>query len=198
MSIDEEKVKPKKKKRISVAAAKSKGRRLQQKTAKAISELLEIPYGKDELIASREMGQSGTDVRLIGEARKKFPYSIECKQCEKWSVFSWVDQAKSNQETNTDWLLICGRNNFPPVVVIDWTAYYYLTRRLPGYKIEGRGIYDKKAWKLPHWVELARAKDKNKEPWSIHCRKGEEYVVAVMDFDHFFEMQKLLLSSSAA
>lgn len=45
--------------RISVAAAKAKGRRYQQEIAAAISELVDIPWGKDELIDSRQGGQNG-------------------------------------------------------------------------------------------------------------------------------------------
>ena len=80
----------KKKKRIKISSAKAKGRNLQKWVCGKISKLLNIPWGKDELIASREMGQSGTDVRLIGEALEKFPYSVECKWQETWSIPAWV------------------------------------------------------------------------------------------------------------
>jgi hypothetical protein len=85
------------KKRIKTSSAKAKGRNLQKWTCQKISELLGIPWGKDELIASREMGQSGTDVRLVEEAQERFPFSVECKYQETWSVPSWIKQAKKNQ-----------------------------------------------------------------------------------------------------
>ncbi len=94
-----------KKKRISVQSAKAKGRRLQQWAMRKISELTGIPCGKDELIASREMGQSGTDVRLIGKAQKVFPWSVECKNQQTWSIPKWIIQAKENQKKGTNWLL---------------------------------------------------------------------------------------------
>ena len=84
-------------KRISVRSAKAKGRRLQQWTAKQISDLSGIPCGKDEEICSREMGQSGTDVRLSKNVKKLFPYSIETKCQERFNVVSAIEQAKSNK-----------------------------------------------------------------------------------------------------
>jgi len=182
-----------KKKRISVSSSKSKGRRLQQKVAKLISELLDIPWGVDELISSRIMGGTGVDVALIGEAKRRMPYSIECKAQEKWSVFSWINQAKANQMPGTDWLLICSKNNFKPVVIIDWEVYYYIHSKVPDFKIKTGGIYDFKAWKLQSWIEKARSQNK-KEPWVMHCRNSEKYVVAVMELSHFFDLLKTIPS----
>ena len=122
--------KPDKKKPISIASRKQKGRNLQKWTAKKISELLSIPCGKDELIASREMGQSGTDVRLIGEALKRFPFSIETKCQEKWSMNQFIQQAKANQMDSTDWLLIVKKNHDKPVVVMDADSFFNLLERI--------------------------------------------------------------------
>lgn len=107
------------KRKISVSAGKAKGRRLQQWAAKWISAITNIPWGKDELIASREMGQSGVDVRLIGEARKLFPFSVECKNQEKWAIHQWIEQAKQNLLPDTAWMLIAKRNHMDPVVIMD-------------------------------------------------------------------------------
>ena len=87
-----------KKVKISIASAKAKGRRLQQFICTKISDLLNIPWGKDELIASREMGQSGTDIRLIGTAKKRFPYSVECKWQETWSIHSFIRSEEHTSE----------------------------------------------------------------------------------------------------
>jgi len=119
-----------KKKRISTSSAKAKGRGLQQWVAEKISDLLFIPWGKDEMIASREMGQSGTDIRLIGEAKKRFPFSVECKFQESWSVHSWIEQAQANQDKNTDWLLVAKRSRKPPVVIMDAVVFFKLLEKL--------------------------------------------------------------------
>lgn len=115
---------------ITIASAKAKGRNLQQKVAKKIGELLNLPVGPDELIASREGCQNGTDVRLIGEAKEKFPYSVECKAQETWSVHSWIEQAKKNQEKGMEWLLVCKRNHSHPVVVMDMDAFFKLYEKV--------------------------------------------------------------------
>ena len=119
-----------KKKRISTSSAKAKGRNLQQWVCKQISELLDIPWGQDEMIASREMGQAGTDVRLIGEAKKKFPYSVECKCQETWSFPSWIIQARKNQAEGTDWLLIVNKNYHAPTVTMDAVKFFELLEKV--------------------------------------------------------------------
>ncbi len=115
---------------ISIASRKAKARRLQNWTAAKISKLLGIPWGKDELIAPREMGQSGTDVRLIGDAFKGFPFSVECKSQETWAIPSWIRQTISNQKKDTDWLLVCKKNNEKPVVVIDAELFFKIYERI--------------------------------------------------------------------
>jgi len=115
---------------ISVSSRKAKGRRLQSWAAKAISKITKIPWGKDELIAPREMGQTGTDVRLIGEALKKFPFSVECKYQETWALPSWIKQAKENQKEGTCWLLICKKNFGDPIVVIDAEVFFEIYKRV--------------------------------------------------------------------
>lgn len=115
---------------ISVAARKAKGRKLQKWVAKAVSKLTGIPYGKDELIESREMGQAGVDVKLIGEAREKFPFSIECKAQESWSVPAFIEQAKQNNMVGTDWLLFMKRSDEPVVVVMDANAFMRLMKHI--------------------------------------------------------------------
>ena len=105
---------------------KAKGARLQNWIRDKISEVTGIRAGKDELIASRPMGQSGTDIILIGEAAKKFPFSVEAKNQENFSLAKWVEQARANQKEGTDWLLIMGKNRFKPIVCMDADAFFKL------------------------------------------------------------------------
>lgn len=120
----------KKKKRISVQSAKAKGRNLQNLVGKKIAELLGMPFGKDELIASRPMGQAGTDIVLKGEAADSFPFSVECKCQESWSIHAWIEQARKNQEDGTDWLLVCKKSRKDPVVVMDMNTFFGLLESL--------------------------------------------------------------------
>lgn len=113
----------------TIKARKAKGRRLQQWVAEQISSILGIPYGKDSDIESREMGQSGTDIKLYGEAQERFKYSVECKSAERWDIHNSIKQAKSNQKKDTDWLLIMKRSREEPVAILSAEAFFRLYRR---------------------------------------------------------------------
>jgi hypothetical protein len=115
---------------MKTASSKAKGRRAQDWVADKIGELLNLPVGRDQSIAPREMGQNGTDVRLIGEALKSFPYSIEIKNQEKWSIISWIKQAKTNLIKDTNWLLFCKKNRHEMVVVLDANHFFEIMARL--------------------------------------------------------------------
>lgn len=112
---------------ISVAARKAKGRGFQQWVCKKISELLNIEWGYEDekLIQPRLMGQGGADVVLRGEARKRFPYQVECKRTEKWDVPGAVKQAKKYTKED-NWLLFMKRNREDPIVVMDANKFFEL------------------------------------------------------------------------
>lgn len=122
------------KKRITVSSAKAKGRNAQQWVAKKIGELLNLPWGYDEQIAPREMGQSGTDIRLVADAKDLFPWSIEIKNCESWNVPAFIRQAKENQLPGTDWLVVMKKNNHEYVTVLDAEVFFDILRLMRGSK----------------------------------------------------------------
>jgi len=107
-----------------VSSRKNKGRKLQQWVAQKVSELTGFEYGKDKPIESRPMGQSGPDLRLDSNVLYKFPFSIECKNQENWKMHQWIDQAQKNRLPNTDWLLVCKRNQKNPVVIMDAEVFF--------------------------------------------------------------------------
>lgn len=127
---------------MKISSRKAKARQLQQWAAKKISRLIKLEYGVDQPIASREMGQSGTDVRLLPEALERFPWSVECKRQENMSVPSWIKQAQSNLLPHTDWLLICKRNREKPIIILDADVFFEVLKRIPkkrkGRKKRGR------------------------------------------------------------
>ena len=125
-----------KKKSISIASRKAKGRNLQNWVAKKISDTLNIPCGKDELIQGREMSQSGTDIKLYGEAKKKFPFSCECKCQETFSIPAWVQQAKENKTKDTDWLLFCTKNRFDKIVIMDANVFFDIWKKVINERIK--------------------------------------------------------------
>jgi len=115
---------------IKPRSAKNKGKKFQNDIAKRISKLLGLPWGKDECIASREMGQAGTDIRLLADAKYRFPYSIECKRCENMSVPAWIRQVKKNKAKGTDWLLFCKRNHEDGIVILDIDVFFKILERI--------------------------------------------------------------------
>ena len=96
-------------------SAKAKGRRLQQWIRDLLIEKLEV---QPEDIESRSMGAGGEDLIMARAARKKFPYSIECKNQEKVNIWDAYDQA---QENSGDYepIVVLKRNNTKPLVLID-------------------------------------------------------------------------------
>ena len=125
-----------KKKRITVASAKDKGRRLQKWVCSKISELTGHEWGSngdDCPIESRPMGQSGTDVRLEAHVQELFPFSVECKWQENWSVHAWMEQAKANQGKDATWILFIRRNDMKPfsLAVLDAEVLFNLLSLVP-------------------------------------------------------------------
>ena len=120
---------PKKKRKITIRSAKNKGKRFQNWIAEQFSNISGIPWGQDEDIESRQMGQGGVDIIFRSDAKKLFPYSIEAKNCERWSVPAWINQAKNNQGKNTDWLLFITKNRYDKVVVMDAKLFFKLIKK---------------------------------------------------------------------
>jgi len=113
--------------RISVASAKTKGRNLQKWACEKIAALLGVSWGYGDFccIKPRNMGQSGTDVIIPESYIDKFPFAVECKSGEHWNIKSAMEQAKSNQKKNTDWLLILKNKSMKvPIIVIDADVFF--------------------------------------------------------------------------
>ena len=87
----------KKKKPISIASRKAKGRKLQRIAAEYISKVTGIPIEKDGNIDMRLMGDSGRDVILRGKAKELFTFhGIECKFHEKLNIWQAIKQAEEH------------------------------------------------------------------------------------------------------
>uniref|UniRef100_A0A6M3KCE0 Uncharacterized protein n=1 Tax=viral metagenome TaxID=1070528 RepID=A0A6M3KCE0_9ZZZZ len=108
----------------TIKSRKARARKLQNWIAQQISDLLGITWGKDELIAPREMGQAGVDIRLIGEAKEKFNFAIEAKNSESWTLPSAISQAKDNQGDFENWMVVLKKNNMKPIVVLDAEEFF--------------------------------------------------------------------------
>jgi len=115
---------------IKIASRKGKARELQKWVANKVSEITGIPCGKDQLIESREMGQSGVDVKLIGKAKEIFPFSIECKAQEKLNLYDAIKQAITNQREGTTWLLFSKKKNTKPIITMDAQEFFNIYSHL--------------------------------------------------------------------
>lgn len=116
--------------RLTHNSRKEKAKRPQKWAAQHISELTELPMGKDEPIESREMGTTGPDVRLDSQARLLFPFTCECKCTEKFNLQAAIKQAKANAYSSTDWIVIHMRNDEKPTITMDGEAFFRLLHRL--------------------------------------------------------------------
>lgn len=79
---------------MRTASAKQKGRRFQQ----LVSSFFQS-YGiklQDDDVRSASMGAPGEDILFSPAARKQFPFSVECKNVEKLSIWSAIEQAREN------------------------------------------------------------------------------------------------------
>ena len=123
------------KKRITISSAKAKGRNLQYWICEKISKLINIPFDQQDdscLIHSREMGQHGKDIILRGEAQILFPYSVESKASESLNLMETIEQSESNQDKNTDWMIVHKRKALAePIVILSWRGFEKTFNHLP-------------------------------------------------------------------
>lgn len=107
---------------IQTQSAKAKGRKLQQWTRNKILSL--IPALEPDDVKSTSMGAGGEDVQLSPAARKKMPFSIECKARKSIAVYSYYSQAIENCPKNSEPLVIIKADRKTPLAIVD--AEYFL------------------------------------------------------------------------
>ena len=111
---------------MKTQSAKAKGRRLQQWFRDLLIEKLDV---HPEDIESRSMGAGGEDLIMARAARKKFPYSIECKNQENVNVWKAYDQAKENSN-DYEPIVVLKRNNTRALVLVDADYFVRLHNEL--------------------------------------------------------------------
>ena len=97
---------------------------MQKWIAEQISKVTQIQCGKDCLIEPREMGQSGSDVKLYAKAAEMYPFAIESKNTERFNINDVIRQAKANMTAGKDWQVFWKKNGFKPVVIMDASAWF--------------------------------------------------------------------------
>ena len=111
---------------MKTSSAKAKGRKLQQWFRDLLIEKLNV---HPEDIESRSMGAGGEDLIMARAARKKFPYSIECKNQESVNVWNAYEQAKENSG-DYEPIVVLKRNNTKPLVLVDADYFVRLHNEL--------------------------------------------------------------------
>lgn len=109
---------------ITHRAAKAKGNRLQnyirEKLLSIFTKLepddITCPFGTE----------NGVDVKLSPAATKLIPYSFECKNQEKISIWACLNQAETNTKVGTDPVLVFKRNRSKTYAVIDLDLFLKL------------------------------------------------------------------------
>ena len=100
---------------VKPQSAKAKGRRVQQWFRDLLINKLDI---HPDDIESRSMGAGGEDLIMARAARKKFPYSIECKNQEKINIWKSYFQEQENSKEYEP-IVVIKRNNHKPLLLVD-------------------------------------------------------------------------------
>ena len=102
---------------MKTSSGKAKGRRLQNKIRDLLLEHFSDKLEPDD-VRGAIMGETGEDIKLSPAARKLIPYSFECKNQEKLSIWSSLEQAAENSGDYPP-VLIFKRNRSKTYVVVE-------------------------------------------------------------------------------
>lgn len=110
----------------TTASRKNKGRKLQQHVASKILEL--YPELTERDVVSVPMGMAGDDIRLSELGSNLFPFSVECKNQEKLSIWAALDQSsKTNRELTP--LLVFKRNRSDVYCALKFDDFLKLAKK---------------------------------------------------------------------
>lgn len=110
----------------SVASRKSKARRLQQLVVARILEL--YPELTDRDVKSVPMGVIGPDIELSQKGFELFPFTVECKNQEKISIWEALKQTTSEAREGTP-LLVFSRNRSDVYCALRFEDFLKLLKR---------------------------------------------------------------------
>lgn len=114
---------PTKRKGISTAARKQKGRNLQKRVVKEILDRFDLILEDDD-VRSCSMGANGADIILSPLARKALHCAFECKNQEKFKPLTEsFNQAKCHAKEGDVPVLVIKTNHDEPYAVVDLGAF---------------------------------------------------------------------------
>ena len=109
---------------MKTSSGKAKGRRLQNKVRDVLLEHFSEELEPDD-IRTAIMGETGEDIKLSPAARRKIPYSFECKNQEKLNIWESLKQAEENSGDYPP-ILIFKRNRSKTYVTLDLEEFLKL------------------------------------------------------------------------
>jgi len=110
---------------VKPRSVKAKGRALQNKLRDKLRKA--FPELHEDDIKSQTMGMTGEDIILTPAARKKIPYSFECKNQERVQLWKFLEQTEANANEHTP-ILVIKKNRTKPYVVLDLDKWIELIK----------------------------------------------------------------------
>ena len=110
----------------TIASRKAKGRTLQNKIVEQL--LIAFPELTSDDIVSVPASVNGRDIMLSQEAQLKIPYSIECKNQEKLSIWEALKQASTNAGV-LEPVLVFKRNRSKIYAVVELDEFIKLVKQ---------------------------------------------------------------------
>ena len=108
--------------------SKAKGRKLQN----LLRDLLRVafPSLEEDDVKSQTMGMPGEDIVLSPAARRKIPYSFECKNVERLSFWTTVEQCEANCKEGLSPAIVVKKNRKDPMVAIPLDSFIKLIKEI--------------------------------------------------------------------
>lgn len=118
---------------MNTRSCKAKGKRLQNLLREAL--LSAFPVLEPDDIKSAMASETGEDLKLSPAAKRLIPFSFECKNTEKLSVWSALEQAQKNANGRQP-AVVFSRNHAIPHVVISLENFIELISRNENKSVE--------------------------------------------------------------
>ncbi len=117
-----------------IKSSKAKGRRLQNYVRDRLRDVFVkewnlLPKIENDDIKSQTMGMTGEDIVLSPAARKLIPYSFECKNQERISIWKALQQAEDNSKLREP-VVVIKRNGSNVYAVVRFVELLRLIRRI--------------------------------------------------------------------
>ena len=106
--------------------SKAKGRKLQNLVRDELR--VAFPSLEEDDVKSQTMGMPGEDIVLSPAARRKIPFSFECKNVERLSFWATVEQCESNCKEGISPAIVVKKNRKDPMVAIPLNVFLGLVR----------------------------------------------------------------------